>query len=185
MIRAIVGTVAAFAAFTVVQQSVDASTGEPGSCVPTRAYALLQAGEDLVVRAEPTPEGALVGRLAVRGDAAGEPITSIVTITGSQGGWAKIALASAQNYDAGAATVAPSVGWIPADALAVDARVDGAISVFNRPGLLGRQMARIEGDDMKFRVLGCRGSWLQVINARYGNVWIDRWCANAEDGCRG
>ena len=29
---------------------------------------------------------------------------------------------------------------------------------------------------MKFRVLGCRGDWLQVINARHGNVWIDKWC---------
>ena len=31
---------------------------------------------------------------------------------------------------------------------------------------------------------GCRGEWLQVINAAKGNVWIDRWCAK-EEGCRG
>ena len=37
---------------------------------------------------------------------------------------------------------------------------------------------------MKFRVLGCRGTWLQVVNARHGHVWIDKWCAR-EEGCRG
>ena len=72
---------------------------------------------------------------------------------------------------------------MPADLLGVDARVDGAITVYSRPGLMGRALTKIEGDDVKFRVLGCRGEWLQVINARHGNVWIDRWCAR-EDGCR-
>ena len=76
------------------------------------------------------------------------------------------------------------IGWIPADLLAVDARVDGAITVYDRPGLLGSAIATIEGDDMKFRVLGCRGTSFRSINARHGNVWIDKWCAR-EEGCRG
>jgi len=50
--------------------------------------------------------------------------------------------------------------------------------------MMGRALTTIEGDDMKFRVLGCRSDRLQVINARQGNVWIDKWCAR-EDGCRG
>ncbi len=62
----------------------------------------------------------------------------------------------------------------------VDARVDGTITAYDRPGLLGSAVATIEGDDMKFRVLGCRGTWLQVVNARHGNVWIDKWCAREE-----
>ena len=49
---------------------------------------------------------------------------------------------------------------------------------------MGREMGKVEGRDMQFRVLGCRGEWLQVINAEKGNVWIDRWCAKQE-GCRG
>jgi hypothetical protein len=50
--------------------------------------------------------------------------------------------------------------------------------------MMGHALTTIEGDDMKFRVLGCRSDWLQVINARHGNVWIDKWCGR-EDGCRG
>jgi hypothetical protein len=105
-----------------------------------------------------------------------------VTITGSQNGWARIALATAHDYSA--AGTARLHGWIPADLLTVDARVDGVITVYDQPGMMGRALTTIEGDDMKFRVLGCRSDWLQVINARHGNVWIDKWCAR-EDGCRG
>jgi hypothetical protein len=48
---------------------------------------------------------------------------------------------------------------------------------------MGQAIGKIEGQDTRFRVLGCRGDWLQVINAQQGNVWIDRWCAK-EEGCR-
>ena len=102
---------------------------------------------------------------------------------GSQSGWARIALNTAQGY--AAADAAPqSFGWVPADLLTVDARVDGTITLYDRPDLLGSAIATIEGDDMKFRVLGCRGTRLQVVNARHGHVWIDKWCAR-EEGCRG
>ena len=80
-----------------------------------------------------------------------------MTITGSRNGWARIALDTAQRLQRGAAGTARSYGWIPADLLTVDARVDGTITVYDRPGLLGHALATIEGDDMKFRVLGCRG----------------------------
>ena len=102
---------------------------------------------------------------------------------GSQSGWARIALNTAQGYAADSA--APqSFGWVPADLLTVDARVEGTITAYDRPDLLGSALAIIEGDDMKFRVLGCRGTRLQVVNARLGHVWIDKWCAR-EEGCRG
>ena len=78
---------------------------------------------------------------------------------------------------------AQTFGWVPADLLSVDARVDGAITVYDRPGLLGGKIGSIEGEDMKFRVLGCRGTWLQVVNAQQGNVWIDKWCGR-EESCR-
>ena len=48
---------------------------------------------------------------------------------------------------------------------------------------MGEELSRLEDEDVTFRVLGCRGDWLQVINARHGNVWIERWCARPE-GCR-
>ena len=115
--------------------------------------------------------------------AAGDLARTEVTITGSQSGWARIALNTAEGYSAVGSASQPS-GWIPADRLTVDARVDGPITVYDWPGLLGSAVATIEGDDMKFRVLGCRGSWLQVVNARHGNIWIDKWCAR-EEGCRG
>jgi hypothetical protein len=181
MIRAIVGTVAVLAGFAVLERSVDASTGHAGSCTLTQAYALLPRGEAVDVRSEPTPQGAVLGTLSARGGAVGGQARLQVTITGSQSGWARIALNTARDYSANGA--AQSYGWIPADLLTVDARVDGAITVYSQPGLLGQALTTIEGDDMKFRVLGCRGDWLQVINARHGNVWIDKWCAR-EDGCR-
>jgi hypothetical protein len=182
MLRAIIGTVAVLAGFGVLERSVDASTGYAGSCTATQAYALLQRGEMAPVRAEPTPHAAVIGTLSGRA-AKGELARSQVTIMGSQSGWARIALNTAQGY--AAQDLAPqSFGWVPADLLTVDARVDGTITAYDRPGLLGSAVATIEGDDMKFRVLGCRGSWLQVVNARHGNVWIDKWCAR-EEGCRG
>jgi hypothetical protein len=180
MIRVIIGTVAVLAGFGVLERTVDASTG-PGSCQPTQAYALLPRGETVPVRSEPTPEGPVVGTLTGYRGVAGDLMRAEVTIAGSQSGWARIALGTAHDYSANGK--AQSYGWIPADLLTVDARVDGTITVYSRPGLLGRALTTIEGDDMKFRVLGCRGDWLQVINARHGNVWIDKWCARP-DGCR-
>jgi hypothetical protein len=122
--------------------------------------------------------GTLVGH-AVGSDLA----RSEITMTGSQSGWARIALNTASGYSAEAGST-QAIGWIPADLLTVDTRVDGAITVYDRPGLLGGALTTIEGADMKFRVLGCRGTWLQVVNAHHGNVWIDKWCAR-EEGCRG
>ena len=52
----------------------------------------------------------------------------------------------------------------------------------NRPAL-GDKIGSVDNAEMKFRVLGCRGDWLQVINERHGNTWIDKWCAR-EEGCR-
>ncbi len=185
MLRAIIGTAAVLAGFGVLERSVDASTGHAGSCTATQAYALLQRGEVVSVRAEPTPQAAVIGtlsgRAASRAAKGGEQARSEVTIMGSQGGWARIALNTAQGYSG---ATPQSFGWVPADLLTVDARVDGTITVYDRPGLLGSAIATVEGDDMKFRVLGCRGTWLQVVNARHGNVWIDKWCAR-EEGCRG
>jgi hypothetical protein len=183
MLRAIIGTTAVLAGFGVLEHSVDASTGHAGSCTPTQAYASLQRGETVPVRLEPTPQGAAIGTLSGRHANAGDLDRIEVTMTGSQGGWARIALNTARGYTAKAG--APqSIGWIPADLLAVDTRIDGTITVYDWPGLLGSALTTIEGDDMTFRVLGCRGNWLQVINARYGSVWIDKWCAR-EGGCRG
>ena len=139
-------------------------------------------GEMVPVRAEPTLQATVIGALSGRA-ATGEQARSQVTIMGSQSGWARIALNTAQGYAADGA--APqSFGWMPADLLTVDARVDGTITAYDRPDLLGSTIATVEGDDMKFRVLGCRGNRLQVVNARLGHVWIDKWCAR-EEGCRG
>jgi hypothetical protein len=66
MIRAMIGTVAVLAGFAVVERSVDASTGQAGSCTPTDAYALLPPGESMPVRAEPAPHAAVVGALQDR-----------------------------------------------------------------------------------------------------------------------
>jgi hypothetical protein len=182
MLRAIIGTAAVLAGFGVLERSVDASTGPAGSCAPTQAYVLLQRGDAVPVRLEPTPQAAVIGTLT-GSRSAGELARTEVTVTGSQSGWARIALNTAPGYRADGASTR-TVGWVPADMLTVDARVDGTIAVYDRPGLLGSTIATIEGDDMKFRVLGCRGNWLQVVNARHGNVWIDKWCAR-EEGCRG
>ena len=182
MLRAIIGTAAVLAGFGVLERSVDASTGHAGSCTATQAYALIQHGDTVPVRAEPTLEGAVIGTLSGRA-VTSDLARSQVTIMGSQSGWARIALNTAQGY--AAADAAPqSFGWMPADLLTVDARVDGTITLTDRPDLLGSAIATIEGADMKFRVLGCRGTRLQVVNARHGHVWIDKWCAR-EEGCRG
>ncbi|MBS0518578.1 MAG: hypothetical protein JSR90_07785 [Proteobacteria bacterium] len=181
MIRAIIGTVAVLAGFAVVETSSDASTSPGGSCKALQAYALLQPGEPVPVRAEPTPAGAVVGALATRAKAEG-PVISVVTLTGSRSGWARIVLDS-PDYTA-ADGAAHSYGWVPADLLAVDTRLDGKVTFYSRPGLLGYVTASLQGENQKFRVLGCRDDLLQVINARQGNVWIDRWCARRE-GCAG
>jgi hypothetical protein len=182
MIRAIIGTIAVLAGFTVVEHSVDASTGYAGSCHASQAYALLHPGEAIFVRAQPSPEGEVVGTLASAHR--NGLVASAVTLDSSQSGWARIALASAEDYTARDPGAAFKFGWIPADQLEIDTRVDGEITMYSRPGLVGRERGRIQNDDMKFRVLGCRGSWLRVINERHGNVWIDRWCAH-EEGCKG
>jgi len=182
MLRAIVGTVAVVAGFGVIERSVDAGASSAGSCMATQAYALLERGERVSVRAEPTPLAPMIGTLSGRG-AEGELATSEVTIMGSQSGWARIALATAPGY-ASAGASSQSFGWVPADLLTVDSRVDGAITVYDSPGPLGSAIATVAGDDTKFRVLGCRRSWLQVVNARHGIVWIDKRSAR-EEGCRG
>ena len=66
MIRAVIGTVAVLAGFAVVERSSDASTGQAGSCKITQAYALLHPGEQVPVRAQPTPEAPVVGALATQ-----------------------------------------------------------------------------------------------------------------------
>jgi hypothetical protein len=179
MVRALIGTVAVLAAFAVIESAVDASTGNFGVCKATQAYAIMAPGEGLAVRAEPSPEAMVLGNLSVMNEAH----VTVVTVTASQSGWARIALQSAKDYSALDRT-GRQYGWVPADLLTVDARVAGSITVYSRPGMLGKAVATIENDDVKFRVLGCRGDWLQVINARHGNVWIDKWCANPEEGCR-
>jgi hypothetical protein len=182
-IRAIIGAIAVLAGFAVLEQSVDASTGQAGSCKSTQAYALVRHGETLPVRAQPTPEAPVVGVLSPR-DSGGELEVSVVTLTSSQSGWARISLAQAKDYKAIDGAAPRQFGWVPADHLAVDGRVDGAITMYSRPGLLGHATGRIENEDGQFRVLGCRGELLQVINERHGNTWIDKWCAR-EEGCRG
>ena len=180
MIRAVIGTIAVLAGFAVLEDSLDASAGSAASCRDKQAYALLEPGEQLAVRNLPTPEGKVVGSLAAPNMAA-NVTASTVTIVGSQSGWARIAL-HGRGYTA-IDGVAQQFGWIPADQLTVDTRVDGVVTTFSRPGALGGELGRIEGEDQKFEVLGCRGDWLQVINAARGNVWIDRWCGRKE-GCR-
>jgi hypothetical protein len=185
MIRAIIGTVAVLAGFAVLEQSVDASTGQAGSCKATNAYALMRSGDRILVRAQPTPEAAVVGSI-VAPDGSLDLTASVVSLNSSQSGWARIALASTANFHglpAAADAKEIKYGWIPADLLTVDSRVDGAITTYSRPGLLGHPTGQISEQDMKFRVLGCRGEWLQVINASQGNTWIDRWCSKA-GGCR-
>jgi len=154
MIRAMIGTVAVLAGFAVVERSVDASTGQAGSCTPTEAYALLPQGETAPVGAEPKRETAVVGTLQGR---------VVVTMSGSQGGWARISRPESPHFD----------GWVPADLLRVEVRANGPLRLHDRPGPLGRQLATLDGEAGSFRILGCRGSWLQVIDARTGVVWID------------
>ena len=177
-IRAIIGTVAVLAGFAVLERSVDASTGQAGSCKPTQAYATLHPGDRIVVRAQPTPEAAVLGMIS-----ADTEMIATVTMNSSMSGWARIALNTAQDYTALDATAPRSFGWIPADQLAVDTRVDGTITTYSRPSLIGVVTGKIDHQDEKFRVLGCRGELLQVINASQGNTWIDKWCSKAE-GCR-
>jgi hypothetical protein len=182
-IRAIIGTVAVLAGFAVLERSVDASTGQAGSCKATQAYATLHPGERIAVRAQPTPEGAVIGTISARNKGL-DLTTAVVTMNASMSGWARIALNTAEGYTAADAATQPSFGWIPADQLGVDSRVDGTITTYSRPSLMGVVTGKIENGNEKFRVLGCRGELLQVINADRGNTWIDKWCSKAE-GCRG
>jgi hypothetical protein len=179
MMRAVIGTVAVLAGFAVLEESVDASTGLAGSCKAAQAYALLPVGEALAVRAAPTPEGAVVGMI-VPHEMVQDLSSASVTMISSQGGWAHIVVGG-PDYTA-LDSAARQTGWIPADALAVDTHLDTPTKVYSRPGLLGHEIGKAQ--DMQFRVLGCKGEFLQVINADKGNVWLDRWCARPE-GCRG
>jgi hypothetical protein len=179
MVRAIIGSVAVLTAFAVVEQSVGASTGDMGACKATQAYAMMQPGEGLPVRSDPSPGGTVIGNLSTMND----QLVTVVTMTAAQNGWVRIALQSAKDYNA-LDKAGRQYGWVPADLLTVDARVNGSITVYSRPGLMGKAVTKIENDDVRFRVLSCRGDWLQVINARHGNIWIDKWCANPEEGCR-
>lgn len=151
MIRALIGTVAVLAGFAVVERSVDASTGQAGSCTPTDTHVLLPHGETVPVRAEPTLESPAIG--AFQGRAA-------VSVVGGQGGWARIA-GDTQLY-----------GWVQADRLGVDVKSGSAL--YSRPGPLGEKLATLDGETASFRLLGCRGNWLQVIDARNGVVWINQ-----------
>jgi hypothetical protein len=177
-IRAVIGTVAVLAGFAVLEHSVDASTGQAGSCRGTQAYTSLHYGDRIVVRAQPTPEAPVLGTISADADK-----TAVVTLNSSMSGWARIVLKGAEDYAALDPSMPRAFGWIPADRLAVDSRVDGTITTFDRSSLIGVATGKIEREDTKFRVLGCRGEMLQVINADHGNVWIDKWCAKAE-GCR-
>lgn len=178
MMRAVIGTVAVLAGFAVLEDSVDASTGLAGSCKAAQAYALMPVGEQLAVRAAPTPEGAVVGMI-VPGEMVQDLSTATVTMISSQAGWARIVVGGP---DYTAIDKTPRLtGWIPADALSVDTRLDMPAKIYNRPGLLGHEIGKAQ--DMQFRVLGCKGEFLQVINADKGNVWLDRWC-DRPDGCR-
>ena len=179
MIRAVIGTIAVIAGFAVVETAGDVGAGPAGSCKATETYAFLRPGEPVPVRAAPTPEGAVVGTFALRETT--EAALPIVTLTGSKKGWARIAL-DARDYTAIDAKP-HAYGWVPSDLLAVGTPQDGAVTIYNRPGVLGDAIGRIADKDQTFRVLGCRGTLLQVINAREGNIWIDRWCAGSE-GCR-
>jgi hypothetical protein len=182
-IRAIIGTVAVLAGFAVLEHTVDASTGQAGSCKATQAYAQMQPGDRIVVRAQPTTEAAIVGMLSADARSTGLTV-AVVTLNSSMSGWARISLATAQDYTALDPATPRAAGWIPADQLAVDGRVDGEITTYSRPSLIGVVTGKIAPSDEKFRVLGCRGELLQVINATQGNTWIDKWCSKAE-GCRG
>ena len=152
MIRVIIGTVAVLAGFAVVERSVDASTGQVGSCLPTEVHALPPPGDTVALRSGPTMSSPVIGVL--RGRAA-------VRLSGGQGGWAHIAIADAPHLD----------GWVPADQLWVD--VEAGRALFSLPGPMSRKLATSDSDTGSFRVLGCHGPWLHVINARSGAVWID------------
>jgi hypothetical protein len=152
VVRVIIGTVAVLAGFAVVERSVDASTGPAGSCVPTEVHALLRPGDTVAVRSGPTMNSPVIG--ALRGRAA-------VILSGGQGGWAHIAIADAAHLD----------GWVPADRLWVD--VEAGRALYSLPGPMSRKLGMSDGDAGSFRVLGCHGPWLHLINARTGAVWID------------
>lgn len=152
MIRAMIGTVAVLAGFAVVERSVDDGAGEPGSCKPTDVHALLAPGDRVAVRSAPTPLSPAVGLLGGR---------DVVSLAGGQGGWAHIATAEVPQLD----------GWVPADQLWID--VEAGRPLYSLPGPMGRKLPILGEARSRFRVLGCHGSWLHVINAHTGAVWID------------
>lgn len=152
MIRAMIGTVAVLAGFAVVERSVDASTGPPGSCRPVTVEALLPPGDTVAARSAPTPHAPPLGTLRDR---------DAVSLAGSQGGWAHVATAGGAQID----------GWVPADRLWVE--VEAGRSLYSLPGPMGRTLAMSDGGTRRFRILGCHGPWLHVISARTGAVWID------------
>ncbi len=172
MIRAMIGTVAVLAGFAVVERSVDASTGQGGTCAATDVYTWLRHGEFVPLHAEPTLNAPVTGRVEAR-PVGPEGARTVVRLSGSQGGWARITTSEGQ-----------AQGWMPADLLMVDARVSGPLNVHSRPGAMGVKLATLDGEEDTFRVLGCRGTWLHVISAGTGDAWIDRWCAR-DEGCRG
>lgn len=152
MIRAMIGTVAVLAGFAVVERSVDASTGPPGSCGPVTVQVLLPPGDTVAVRSAPTSQAAPLGTLRDR---------ELVGLAGGQGGWAHVATGAAVPLD----------GWVPADRLWVEVEVGRPL--YSLPGPMGRTLATSDAAAGRFRVLGCHGPWLHVINARTGAVWID------------
>jgi hypothetical protein len=152
MIRVIIGTVAVLAGFAVVERSVDARTGPVGSCTPTEVHALPPPGDTLAVRSGPTMNSPVIG--ALRGSAS-------VRLSGGQGGWAHIATADAPHLD----------GWVTADQLWVE--VEAGRALYSLPGPMSRKLGTSDGDTGSFRVLGCHGPWLHLINARSGTVWVD------------
>jgi hypothetical protein len=153
MIRVVIGTVAVLAGFAVVERSVDASTGQVGTCTPAEVHALPPPGDTVAVRSGPTMNSPVIGALRSRAAA---------SLSGGQGGWAHIALTDAPHLD----------GWVLADQLWVD--VEAGRALYRLPGPMSRKLAMSDGDAGSFRVLGCHGPWLHVINARTGAVWIDK-----------
>ncbi len=152
MIRVIIGTIAVLAGFAVVERSVDARTGQPGSCASIVVHALSPPQDSVTVRSGPTMNSSTTG--ALRGGTA-------VSLSAARGGWAHIATTHAPYLE----------GWAPADQLWTGVKAGRAL--YSLPGPLGRLLATPYADAESFRVLGCHGPWLHVINARTGAGWID------------
>ncbi|WP_421997106.1 hypothetical protein [Reyranella sp.] len=111
MLRAIIGTVAVLAGFSVVQHAVEAG-GDADFCGLSASLALLP-GEGVVVRDRPAPEAAALGSIAAGPAEAARPV---VTVTGRHGGWARLDLGTASGFTAAPGS-RPDSGWIPAERL--------------------------------------------------------------------